>query len=128
MRTETTWTPVSSRRSCATTRSSCAIVSAVGSASSKTYAARLPCSPSSVWQKSRSAKSSPLTSVVWSQCAAHGRSFFLKQADDSNVSSGLVTLGKDSWLKNGGIIEQPYLDGKQHTAVPIPGFRSIDSL
>lgn len=73
-------------------------------------------------------------SVAWlrslrDQCAAAGVPFFLKQA--AETADGLVTEGPDEpggyprvWCgegskrKPGGVIELPYLDGKQHAAFP----------
>jgi protein gp37 len=65
------------------------------------------------------------------QCASAGVSFFLKQAVEESyrrrvypsaqaatVTTELVTLGKGSKSKSGGVIELPYLDGVQHAAFP----------
>lgn len=52
------------------------------------------------------------------ECAEFGTAFFLKQAVELGK---LVQLGEGSWLKRqagANVIEQPYLDGEQHTARP----------
>lgn len=64
-----------------------------------------------------------VTPVSWyrrlrDECAAAGTDFFVKQAVELG---SLVQLGKGSRLKRqdgANIIEQPYLDGVQHTARP----------
>lgn len=50
------------------------------------------------------------------QCSESGVAFFYKQGEPDG---DLVTLGDGSWSKaSGKLIEQPYLDGVQHVAVP----------
>lgn len=50
------------------------------------------------------------------ECQAAGVPWFFKQAPKSAEG---ITSGKGSWLKlKDGIIEQPYLDGKQHIGFP----------
>lgn len=51
------------------------------------------------------------------ECRGRGQAFFLKQAPRG--SDG-ITSGPGSWIKlKDGLVEQPYLDGKQHIAFPI---------
>lgn len=50
------------------------------------------------------------------QCAAAGVPFFAKQARE-DAEHG-VTFGEGSTRKGGGVIERPYLDGRQHLSFP----------
>jgi protein gp37 len=62
------------------------------------------------------------------QCAATSTPFFLKQANGSTCTEWstdadgnrepVLAIGPNSKLKQGGVIELPYLDGVQHAAFP----------
>lgn len=61
------------------------------------------------------------------QCSGADIAFFLKQAkvvEETEISNGrrrtkqALRAGKGSTTKSGGVIELPYLDGKQHAAFP----------
>ena len=58
------------------------------------------------------------------QCAAYGTPFFLKQAEpavDRENGLPLISIGHGSRTKaRGELIDEPYLDGEQHVAIPVP--------